>query len=159
MWAGTVAHNNFLGCGRIGDWACHDMEHELSAVYDIAHGAGLAILYPAWMRYVSPKQPDKIRLFATRVLDINTAGKTDGEVGEACAAFLSDFFRSIGLPARFADAGLPADSVDIMARNACRHGSIGNYVCLHKEDVEAVYRHGRGTQRCHQADGRKHRKP
>ena len=56
-FAGTIAHNNLLGLGRVQDWACHGMEHEISAVYDVAHGAGLAVVTPAWMKFILPEKP------------------------------------------------------------------------------------------------------
>jgi alcohol dehydrogenase YqhD (iron-dependent ADH family) len=70
MWAGTIAHNDLLGTGRAGDWASHDIEHELSAIYDIAHGAGLAIIFPAWMSYVYKQDISRFAQFAARVWDV-----------------------------------------------------------------------------------------
>ena len=73
MWAGTVAHNNLLDTGRIGDWASHQIEHELSALYDIAHGAGLAIVFPAWMKYVYRADMSRFVQFAVRVFGVDLA--------------------------------------------------------------------------------------
>ncbi len=67
MWAGTLAHNNTVGVGRVGDWASHQIEHELSALYDVAHGAGLAVVLPAWMRFTLPHDPNRFALLASRV--------------------------------------------------------------------------------------------
>ncbi|GAA3319215.1 hypothetical protein GCM10020331_025200 [Ectobacillus funiculus] len=70
MWSGTIAHNDLLGTGRIGDWASHDIEHEISGIYDIAHGAGLAIVFPAWMKYVYKHDINRFAQFANRVWDV-----------------------------------------------------------------------------------------
>lgn len=70
MWAGAVAHNDLIGTGRTGDWASHDIEHELSAFYDIAHGAGLAAIFPAWLKFVYRELPEKVIQFAIRVWDV-----------------------------------------------------------------------------------------
>lgn len=70
MWAGTVAHGDLLGTGRIGDWASHNIEHELSGIYDVAHGAGLAVIFPAWMKYVYKENIARFAQFAVRVWDV-----------------------------------------------------------------------------------------
>jgi len=70
MWGGTIAHNDLLGTGREGDWACHMIEHELSAFNDIAHGEGLAIIFPAWMKYVYRQGLERFVQFAVRVWNI-----------------------------------------------------------------------------------------
>jgi len=71
MWAATLAHNDLLGTGRDGDWASHMIEHELSGIYDIAHGAGLAIIFPAWMRYVYKEDIPRFAKFANQVFNID----------------------------------------------------------------------------------------
>jgi len=70
MWAGTIAHNGLLGTGRIEDWASHNIEHEISAIYDVAHGAGLAVVFPAWMKYVYKNNLDRFVQFAVRVWNV-----------------------------------------------------------------------------------------
>lgn len=69
MWASTIAHNGFLGTGRVEDWASHAIEHELSGIYDVAHGAGLAVVFPAWMQYVYKKNLNRFSQFTVRVWD------------------------------------------------------------------------------------------
>jgi alcohol dehydrogenase YqhD (iron-dependent ADH family) len=71
MWAGTIAHNNLLNTGRTGDWASHDIEHELSGIYDVAHGAGLAVVLPAWMKYVYKHDIKRFSQYAVRVWNID----------------------------------------------------------------------------------------
>src|SRR5690625_6599788 len=73
MWAGTIAHNGLLDTGRTGDWATHMIEHEVSGIYDVTHGAGLAALFPSWMRYVMNENIDKFVQFAVRVWDVDLA--------------------------------------------------------------------------------------
>ena len=71
MWAGSIAHNDILSTGRIGDWASHMIEHELSAIYDIPHGEGLAIIIPAWMKYVYKSNISRFAQFGQRVWNID----------------------------------------------------------------------------------------
>ncbi len=96
MWSGTLAHNGICGCGRQEDWASHFIEHELSALYDVTHGAGLAVVMPAWMSYVAGKKPAKVAQFARRVFDVDEAD--DCKAAETGVSRLREFFRSIGLP-------------------------------------------------------------
>jgi alcohol dehydrogenase YqhD (iron-dependent ADH family) len=95
MWSGTVAHNGMCGVGRAEDWTSHAMEHEISALYSVAHGAGLAVVFPAWMTYMAAHNPAKIQQYAQRVWGRDTAQ-------EGIAA-LRDFLRSIGMPTTFAE--------------------------------------------------------
>ena len=74
MWSGTLAHNGVCGTGRREDWSSHFMEHELSAVYGVTHGAGLAVIVPAWLEYVAAKNPAKPAQFAERVMDVTPTG-------------------------------------------------------------------------------------
>lgn len=139
MWAGTVAHNDLLGMGRIEDWASHGIEHELSAIYDTAHGAGLAIVFPAWMKYVYKHNPARFVQFAVRVFgveqDFFNPERTILE-GIRC---LEEFFRRIGLPVRLQEADIPADRLEEMAAKATADGPLGSFVPLEKDDVLAIY--------------------
>lgn len=141
MWVGTVAHNNLLNAGRIGDWASHDIEHELSGMYDIAHGAGLAIITPAWMKYVYKEDIDRFAQLAVRVFDVDLAfSDRDGIVREMIRR-LEDWYRRMGLPVRLSEGGIPADRLGAMA-DLCLFGrpSVGNFRKLQAEDVLAIYR-------------------
>jgi len=140
MWAGTVAHNNFLGCGRIGDWASHGMEHQLSALYGIAHGAGLAIVIPAWMKYVCESDMARFARFATHVMDIDPEGKQEHAVVAEGISALEAFYAEIGLPTRFSEAGIPSDHVDELSRMACIKGPVGRFQPLEEEDIKAIYK-------------------
>ncbi len=139
MWTGNVAHNGLLGKGREEDWASHGIEHELSGIYDIAHGAGLAIVFPAWMKYVYKEHPERFVQFAERVFGIGKEGKTEDETCLAAIEALEAFFHRIGLPTMLQDAGIGREHFELMAEKACRNGKLGSFKPLTKEDVKAIY--------------------
>ncbi|MDD3141567.1 MAG: iron-containing alcohol dehydrogenase, partial [Lachnospiraceae bacterium] len=144
MWAGMVAHNNSCGVGRTQDWASHDIEHELSALYDCAHGAGLAVVFPAWMTYVMNHDVNRFAQVAVRVwgcqMDFEHPENTAKE-GIEC---LRAFWKSIGMPSNFAELGANEEDIPKMAKTACygdvREGNIGGFVSLNQEDLENIYR-------------------
>lgn len=140
MWTGNVAHNGLLGKGRQEDWASHGIEHELSAIYDIAHGAGLAIIFPAWMKYVYKEHPKRFVQFAERVFAIDTAGRTEDEICLAAIGALEEFFHSVGLVTTLKEAGIGDENFGIMAKKACIGGGLGSFKSLTPADVEAIYR-------------------
>jgi alcohol dehydrogenase len=135
MLAGTVAHSDILGTGRIGDWGSHDIEHEISGIYDIAHGAGLAIVFPAWMKYVYKHDLNRFVQFANRVwnfeIDLNNLEKTALEGIKKT----EEFFSSIGMPVTLKDANIDETHFEEMASKGTEYGPIGNFVKLYKEDV------------------------
>ncbi|KGK86987.1 iron-containing alcohol dehydrogenase [Clostridium sp. HMP27] len=139
MWAGTIAHNGILGTGRTEDWGTHDMEHEISGIYDITHGAGLAILFPAWMKYVCKQDVNRFAQFANRVwdveIDINNLEKTALEGIERT----KDFFKKIGMPVSLTEANVPSDRFEEMASKGTENGPLGNFVKLHKEDIVNIF--------------------
>ncbi|WP_078380079.1 iron-containing alcohol dehydrogenase [Sutcliffiella halmapala] len=139
MWAGTIAHNDLLGTGRIGDWASHDIEHEISGIYDIAHGAGLAIIFPAWMKYVYKHDVKRFAQFANRVwdveLDLNDLEKT----ALAGIKKTEQFFRSIGMPITLSEANIGEEHFEEMAKKATERWALGNFVKLQEEDVYRIY--------------------
>jgi len=140
MWAGTIAHNGICGVGREEDWATHRLEHELSALYGVAHGAGLAVMFPAWMQYVYTSGIDRFVQFATRVWGIeNTGDKKDVALKGIKA--LKDFFSSIGLPVNFEELGAKASDIDklIETLNVGFEGSLGNFVKLDATDCRKIY--------------------
>lgn len=141
MWAGTLAHNDILGVGRSEDWASHNIEHELSALYDIAHGAGLAIVFPAWMKYVYKQDLDRFVQFAVRVFGVEQDFHNPEHTILEGIRRLEDFFRRIGLPTTLAEAGIAADRLAEMAAKAT-HGdtiTLGNFMPLGQRDVLAIY--------------------
>jgi len=141
MWAGTIAHNDLLGMGREQDWASHDIEHELSALYDIAHGAGLAIVFPAWMKYVYKHNPNRFVQFAVRVFGVDQDFYNPERTILEGIRRLEEFFRSIGLPTRLQDAEIPADRLEEMAAKATKNDThkLGGFLPLGQKDVLAIY--------------------
>ena len=135
MFSGTIAHNDLLGTGRIGDWGSHDIEHEISGIYDIAHGAGLAIVFPAWMKHVYKHDLNRFAQFANRVwnieIDLNNLEKT------ALAGIKSteQFFHSIGMPVTLNEANIDTENIERMATKGTEQGPLGNFVKLYREDV------------------------
>lgn len=137
MWSGTIAHNNLLNTGRIGDWGSHDIEHELSGIYDVAHGAGLAVVFPAWMKYVYKHDINRFVQFATRVW--NADNNVWDPEGTAILGIkrLEAFFKSIGLPITLKELGVPDDKLEEMADKCTNSDTtkVGNFVKLGKADV------------------------
>jgi alcohol dehydrogenase YqhD (iron-dependent ADH family) len=138
MWAGTIAHNNLLSTGRIGDWGSHAIEMEISGIYDLAHGAGLAIVFPAWMKYVYKKDLKRFAQFAVRVWneepDFNDIEKT----ALSGIKRLGDFYKGIGLPVTLKEANIPYDRLEEMARKCAERKTIGNFVRLDEADILAI---------------------
>lgn len=139
MWAGTIAHNGLLGTGRMEDWASHDIEHELSALYDIAHGAGLSIIFPAWMKYVYKHDVHRFAQFANRIFNIEVNFQNLEETALRGIQALEEFYHKIGMPTTFKEANLPTDKLDEMAEKAAGAHPLGNFVKLYPEDVKKIY--------------------
>ncbi|MCL2210266.1 MAG: iron-containing alcohol dehydrogenase [Treponema sp.] len=140
MWAGTLAHNGLLDTGRIGDWASHALDHELTALFEIAHGAGLAIVFPAWLRYNIKENTPRLARFAVKVWGVDGAFYDPEQAAMEGIIRMEDFFRSIGMPIRFADASLDASRIGELAKRAVHFGTIGNYRKLDEKDAEAIYK-------------------
>ncbi|HEY5562958.1 MAG TPA: iron-containing alcohol dehydrogenase [Clostridiaceae bacterium] len=142
MWAGTIAHNDLLGTGRIGDWASHNIEHELSAIYDIAHGAGLSIIFPAWMKYVFKHNIKRFVQFAVRVWDVDLSFACDEEIALEGINRITNFFKSINLPVTLKDASIGSDKFEEMASKATNSGTetMGNFLKLAKKDIVEIYK-------------------
>lgn len=139
MWTGNVAHNGLLGKGRQEDWASHGIEHELSAIYDIAHGAGLAIVFPAWMKYVYKEHPERFVQFGQRVFGIEKAGKSEDEYCLETIHALENFFKRIGLATTLKEVGIGSENFDVMAKKACNGAALGSFKKLHEDDVKAIF--------------------
>ena len=140
MWSGTIAHNDLLGMGRVGDWASHDIEHEISAIYDIAHGAGLAVVFPAWIEYNLKRDLPRFARFAEEVWGVDGAFYDPERAALEGIRRLKQFYRSIGLPTSFSEANLPADRIPEMAKKAAARGPVGNFAKLEEKDVAAILR-------------------
>ncbi|NLC17035.1 MAG: iron-containing alcohol dehydrogenase [Clostridiales bacterium] len=140
MFAGTIAHNGLLNCGRIGDWASHGIEHQLSLFYDIAHGAGLAIIFPAWIKYVYKHNINRFAQFFQNVFGLSYS-LCDMELTVLQGIQkLEDFYTSIGMPVRLRQIGIGDENFKLMAQKAVDAKSVGNLVPLDPLDIEKIYR-------------------
>ncbi|MDR2569711.1 MAG: iron-containing alcohol dehydrogenase [Oscillospiraceae bacterium] len=142
MWAGTIAHNDMLSCGRAGDWSSHLIEHELSAIYDIYHGEGLSIVFPAWMRYCWKDDPPRFVQFFRRVFDVDFAmGNPERLINEGINR-LEYYYKSLGLPVRLSEVKIGEDRLREMADKCVmyRGGEIGGFKKLTADDIYNIYR-------------------
>ncbi|MDQ0191965.1 iron-containing alcohol dehydrogenase [Paenibacillus wynnii] len=140
LYCGTMALNGMVSMGFAGDWATHNIEHAVSAVYDIPHGGGLAILFPHWMKYNLSVQPARFRQLALNVFGIDPSGKDDEQVGLEGIEALRTFWNSIGAPNRLADYDIDDSQLENMADKAVRFGPFGNFRKLEHEDVVQIYK-------------------
>ncbi|MDR1916466.1 MAG: iron-containing alcohol dehydrogenase [Synergistaceae bacterium] len=144
-FSGTVAHNNLLGLGRVQDWACHGMEHELSAIYDVAHGAGLAVLTPFWMEYVYRENINMFVQFAVNVMGVaGSLRDQEGIVREGISR-LREFYGKMGLPATLGELGIDDKNIELMAKKATgtafgEERPIGHFKKLSWQDVLEIYK-------------------
>ncbi|APC49836.1 NADH-dependent alcohol dehydrogenase [Virgibacillus halodenitrificans] len=142
MLSGTLALNDMLSMGLRGDWASHNLEHAVSAIHDIPHGGGLAILFPNWMKHVLDEtNVGRFKQFAIRVFEVEQEGKTDFEIANEGIQKLREFWNSIEAPSRLADYSIDEQSVDDMAeRTVIASPEFGNFKKLTKEDAAAIFR-------------------
>lgn len=140
LYCGTMALNGTLPVGVETDWATHKIEHAVSAVYDIPHGGGLAIIFPKWMRYVYRENVERFKRYATEVWEIDPAGKSDEELALAGIEATEAFFARIGAPTRLADYQIGEENLDAMAEKATPFGPIGNFKQLTSADVREILR-------------------
>ena len=144
MWAGMMAHNNSCGVGRDQDWASHNIEHELSAVYDCAHGAGLAVVFPAWMEYTMNHDVMRFAQLANRVWGCSMDFQHPEITAKAGIDALRAFLRSIGMPQTLAELGGREEDIPAMAHTACygngNGGTQGGFVVLNEEDIINIYK-------------------
>ncbi|MDR6883392.1 iron-containing alcohol dehydrogenase [Bacillus sp. 3255] len=140
LYTGTMALNGTLSMGVRGDWATHNLEHAVSAVHDIPHGGGLAILFPNWMTYTLDANEARFKQFAQRVFGVQDAGRTDRQIAEEGIAQLRAFFTSIGAPSRLADYNIDDSTIEEMADKAMVYGDFGHFKKLTREDVVNIYK-------------------
>jgi hypothetical protein len=141
-WSGTIAHNGSLGVGRTEDWATHLLEHELSGLYDVTHGAGLAVMFPAYMRYAVDVDVERFRRLAVRVWNVPDSPEDPRGVALAGIRSMEKFFREIGMPVRFAEIGAKEEDIDLLTEKlfAGRKGeTFGAFCPLSREDAKKVY--------------------
>ncbi|SDC19585.1 hypothetical protein SAMN05421734_10582 [Pelagirhabdus alkalitolerans] len=141
LYCGTMALNGMVNMGYNGDWATHNLEHAVSAVHDIPHGGGLAILFPNWMHHVLDENVDRFKQLATRVFDIDTDGKTDREIAKEGIEALRSFWNSIDAPQRLADYNINEETVELMADKTVKANStFGGFKTLNRDDSVAIYK-------------------
>lgn len=143
MWAGSLSHNGLTGCGTGGgDWACHQLEHELGGLYDVTHGSGLAAIWGSWARYVYDVNPERFAQFATNVFDI-PCGLDFEKTALAGIEAMEDFFRSIKMPVSLHELGLDLDDQQIHELAfKCSYEdtrTIGVFKQLNMKDMEKIY--------------------
>ena len=140
MWASTVIHNDLMSTGRIGDWASHKIEHELSAINDVAHGAGLAVILPAWMQYVYQHDISRFVQYAVRVWNVEQDFFNPEKTALEGIARTKAFFKMMGLPTSLGEIGIGAQHFDRIADNCEREkdGTAGNFVRLDADDIRAI---------------------
>ena len=142
MWSGSLAHNGLTGCGNDGgDFASHMLEHEMGGMFDVTHGAGLSVIFPAWMTWMTEHNMDKIVQYAVRVWGVPEADDKKAVALEGIAR-LRAFFKSIGLPVTFRELGIEHPDIDRLGDSLHRNKGelVGNYVKLTKEDSKEIYR-------------------
>lgn len=144
MWAGSLSHNGLTGCGTDGgDWATHQLEHEIGAIFDVAHGAGLAAVWGSWARYVYKENPARFAKFATEVLGVTPAA-TDEETALKGIAAMEDFYREIKMPVSIRGLGIePTDEQIKEMAKKCEskfENGVGTMKPLFAVDMEKIFK-------------------
>jgi alcohol dehydrogenase YqhD (iron-dependent ADH family) len=148
MWGGSVAHNDLTGCGMTGDWATHQLEHELSGMFDVTHGAGLAAIWPSWARYVLKVNVSRFVRFAVNVMDVpNDFTDPEGTALKGIEA-MERFYHDIGMPINIHELigrDITDDEIKEMVRKCSRGGAFtqGGFKVLYPKDMEAIYQMAR----------------
>ena len=140
MWTSSWAINGFINGGKKKAWSCHPMEHELSAVYDITHGLGLAILTPRWMEYcLDESNVDRYVSFGVNVFGIDSSLEPMAIAREAIKRLSDFFFNTLGLQSTFTEVGIKREDFALMAKKACRYGDIKGFKTLTERDVVNIF--------------------
>lgn len=141
LYNGTMALNGMVSMGYQGDWASHNLEHAVSAVHDIPHGGGLAILFPHWMEHTLEANTARFTQLAIRVFNVNPEGKTDRDIALEGIKALRDFWSNIGAPSRLADYDITKDTIEEMAdKTVLARPEFGNFKVLTREDAVSIYK-------------------
>ena len=143
MWAGSLSHNGLTGCGVAGDWASHQLEHELGGMFDVAHGAGLAAVWGSWARYVYREDVQRFAQFAVNVMGVEPGGCSAEELADKGIEAMEAFYRSIGMPTSIHEMGVDVTGEQLHElAYKCSFGNtrtIGNFRKLAMEDKEKIY--------------------
>lgn len=139
-WAGTLAHNGLVGCGRREDWVSHFMEHEISAVYGVTHGAGLAVVIPAWMAFMAHHKPSKVAQFGRRVFGVEARDDRTAAI-EAVASLRAFFSAVLRMPLTFKGLGVEEPDIDLLVKKLHEDKGeiIGGYYKLNEKDTRQIY--------------------
>ncbi len=144
MWASSLSHNDLTGCGSSSDWAAHQLEHELSGMFNISHGAGLAAVWGSWARYVFKENSYRFLQFASHVLNIPCDYSQPEKAALEGIVALEEFFISLGMPVKISDLNIELTEMQIeeLAQKCSfdNQRTIGNFKVLNKEDMKAIYR-------------------
>ncbi len=140
-WAGTIAHNGILGVGKEDDWATHFLEHELSALYDVAHGAGLAVMYPAFMKYTVDVDVQRYRRLAVNVFGVKDNPQDPRSVAIEGIKALENFYKELEMPITFAQLGAKKEDIDKLLKTLeiNRGQFFGSYKILSLDDARKIY--------------------
>ena len=149
MWGGSVAHNGLTGCGVADDWATHQLEHELSGMFDVTHGAGLAAIWPSWARYVMNENLSRFVRFAVNVMDVDNDFSDPEATAMKGIEAMERFYHEIGMPVNIKELiGKDITDAEIqeMARKCSRNhtATCGSLKVLDFNDMEAIYKMARG---------------
>ena len=141
MWAGTVAHNDIVGVGRSQDWNSHRIEHELSGLYDVIHGAGLAVVMPAWMEFVHKHNVMRFAQMAVRVWGCQMDFENPETTALEGISRFRKFLKSIGMPVNFEELGAKEEDIPVLVEKlGLGSEKTGGFVSLSSEDVASIYR-------------------
>ena len=140
MWCGMIAHNGTCGVGCEEDWASHYLEHEVSALYNVTHGAGLSVIVPAWMTFMAEHHPEKVAQLAERVFNAPVIEPIE-DMAMTAVSRLKHFFRYLGLPTTFHELGIDQPDIDRLVEGLHRNKGelVGNYVKLTRKDTREIY--------------------
>lgn len=140
MWTSSWAINGFVNGGKQQAWSCHPMEHELSAIYDITHGLGLAILTPRWMEYcLDETTVAKYVQFGVNVFGIDPRQKPMTIARQSIERLSEFLFDTLGLKRTFTEVGIRAEDFPLMARKACADGVLPGFKPLAQQDIETIF--------------------
>lgn len=140
-WGATLAHNGIIGCGRREDWSSHALEHEISALYpDVAHGAGLAVVMPAWMAFMAHHKPSKVAQLGRRIFKVEVSDDRSAAI-ETAASFKAYLSAVLRMPSTFKGLGIEDPDIDTMVRKLHENKgeTIGNYYKLNADDTRQIY--------------------
>ena len=140
MWCGTLAHTGLCGTGNVEDWSSHALEHELSAFYGVTHGAGLAVIFPAWLTFMVEHNPKKVIKWAHCVWDVNPSGNDKEDALEGISRF-KKFLHRIGMPTTIKELGIDNYDIDMLNEHlhVIKGEKVGNYVPLDHKMSKEIY--------------------